>query len=110
MKTVAVVRDLFFQAKIAETARLLEAEMEFADSFAKVQKAGQIFVDLEEFAADGIKMLRQNNPGARVIGYLSHVNVEKRKAAEQAGFDLVLARSEFSKMLPDLLAKHHMTK
>ncbi|MGH9786472.1 MAG: response regulator, partial [Terriglobia bacterium] len=39
----------------------------------------------------------------RVIGYLSHVQEELKREADQAGCDLVLPKSVFSQQLDDLL-------
>lgn len=105
MKTVAVVKDLFFRTKIEGAAKRSETPIHFLDTADTIQGAELIFLDLEEFGADSLPGMKERNPGARIIGYLSHVNIDLRKKAEQAGCDLVLPRSEFSKRLPELLSE-----
>ena len=43
--------------------------------------------------------------GARVVGFVSHVDVELVKGAREAGADEVMARSGFVERLPGLLAQ-----
>jgi hypothetical protein len=42
-------------------------------------------------------------PGERMIGFVSHVQTELRRAAGEAGCGRVLARSVFSERLPAIL-------
>jgi len=42
--------------------------------------------------------------GPPCLGFYSHVDVETRRRAEAAGFDLVVPRSRMARELPDLLA------
>lgn len=39
------------------------------------------------------------------IGFYSHVDVETRRAAEEAGFDLVIPRSRMARELPALVER-----
>jgi len=67
---------------------------------------------LEETSWDGMDLivadLDAENPealvglGMPVLGYYSHVDVEKKKAAEAAGIDLVVPRSRMARELPAL--------
>ncbi len=42
--------------------------------------------------------------GPPTLGFYSHVDVETRRRAEAAGFDLVVPRSRMARELPDLVA------
>ena len=42
--------------------------------------------------------------GPPTLGFYSHVDVETRRRAESAGFDLVVPRSRMARDLPDLVA------
>ena len=44
--------------------------------------------------------------GISLIGYLSHVQGELKQAAQDAGCDMVMARSAFSQNLPQILKRH----
>jgi hypothetical protein len=41
-----------------------------------------------------------------VIGYLSHVQGELKQQAQEAGANIVMARSAFSQNLPQILKRH----
>lgn len=43
--------------------------------------------------------------GPPSLGFYSHVDVETRRRAEEAGFDLVVPRSRMSRELPELAAR-----
>mgnify|MGYP001583843234 CR=1 FL=1 len=103
MKTMCMVHDIIFKSKIYETARHLGAEVAFVDSYEQCGGAGKIIVDLEQFGIEGAHEFRQQNPKTKMIGYLSHVNTDLKAQALRAGFDLVLARSEFSAKVAQIL-------
>lgn len=105
MKIVAIVEDLFFRAKIAETAKILGTKVEFKEAAEDVKDADMIIVDLETADLSQVMILKQQNPRARLIGYLPHVMAALRKQAIDAGFDEAMARSEFSRKLPELLQR-----
>ena len=98
-----MVRDIIFKSKIYETARHLKADVAFFDSYEKCSGAWQLIVDLEQFGVEGAAPFRRANPNARMIGYLSHVNVTLKSEALRAGFDVVMPRSEFVAKLPEIL-------
>jgi hypothetical protein len=41
-----------------------------------------------------------------LLGYVSHVQGDLKQAAQEAGCDMVLARSAFSQNLPQILKRH----
>lgn len=111
---VAVVDDLLFSSKIRAVAQAAGAAVTFARSAdAAVSAAGNdstslVIVDLESRSADAIEIVRSIRTSVRtelrIVGYGSHVNVERLKAARDAGCDHAMARSAFVATLPDLLA------
>jgi len=103
MRIYALVTDLFFKAKILQTAKLVEKEVLFAESVNEVSKADLVIIDLEKFGAITVLHLKTQLPYAKIVGYLSHIQVDLKKEALKNGCDLVLAKSEFSKQLKDLL-------
>lgn len=111
MSIVAGVDDLFFMAKILDAARRTGVAVEGLP-VAKVQErtsqaaAEAVILDLNSVAAvDTIRELKRDPATCeiRVLGFVSHVDSNTVSAARDAGCDLVLARSAFSKGLPDLL-------
>ncbi len=112
MKVLALVRDLFFRAKIDAVAAVVGAEVEYASSLDAVAARcaaihpSIIFTDLSDAtfpALDTLKQIRAAAPSARAIGFASHVDLKSLKAARDAGYDQTLSRSEFTAQLPALL-------
>ena len=111
---IAVVDDLLFGSKIRAAAKTAGATIAFARGRDAVGAAMRdkspelILIDLEGQTGDAIEMIRliraEAGAGARIIGFGSHVNVERLEAAKQAGCDQALARSAFVNILPRLLA------
>lgn len=109
---VACVEDLFFRSKIEATARHLNVPVRFAEAKDLAAAAGRddtaavlLEVSAEGAPLDAIRRLRQERRTSKlpVIGFLRHTDRELAKQAESAGFTRVLARSEFSETLPDLV-------
>ncbi len=66
-----------------------------------------LIVDLNITAVDpmaAIRLAKGHAAGPRVVGFLSHVQVDLAAAARAAGADQVMARSAFTAQLPELLA------
>ncbi len=115
----AFVDDLFFLAKITETARKLNVKVEFVktdkDILERVgqngdQKPSLIIVDLNNVSVKPLalvpKLKSQLKKHTTVIGFLSHVQGDLKVKALEAGCDMVLPRSAFSSNLPQLLRRH----
>lgn len=110
---VAVVGDLFFAARIRETARaagvsLIQCPVGHALEVFSVERPDLVIVDLHGLD-DPLGMVRglkgdSATGGLRIAGFYSHVDQETRRAAEAAGMDLVLPRSAFTARLAELLA------
>jgi CheY-like chemotaxis protein len=115
----AFIEDLFFMAKIQETARKLNVKVEFVktdkDLMEKMQQNGEekpslIIFDLNNANAKPLtlipKLKTKLKKGTSIIGFLSHVQGDLKQKAHEVGCDMVLPRSAFSQNLPQLLRRH----
>ena len=107
---VACLEDLFFRSKIDATARHLNVPVRFSDVAGLPRAASEsgtaaVLVELNDGALGAVEKLRKNadTRALPVIGFLSHVDRELAKRAEEAGVTRVLPRSQFSENLPELL-------
>jgi CheY-like chemotaxis protein len=113
---LAVVEDLFFSVKINEAAKRAGLAVQFVKSQADAlgQAAAQrpelIILDLNFNAVDPIGLIQQLKAGETrsisLLGYLSHVQGELKQKAQEAGCDVVLARSAFSQNLPQIFRRY----
>jgi CheY-like chemotaxis protein len=112
-KILAVVEDIFFLAKIQQTARQLGITVETVAPDALPTclaqgGVGAVLVDLNHRSGKAIAALEgvktdsatQSTP---VVAFLSHVQTDLAQVARTAGCDRVMARSAFSQQLPGLL-------
>jgi CheY-like chemotaxis protein len=117
----AFVEDLFFLAKIQETARKLGVKVEFVktdkDVFERMNQNGNgkpslIIVDLNNLGIKPLavipKLKSKLKKETNIIGFLSHVQGELKLKAQEAGCDMVLPRSAFSQNLAQLLRRHSL--
>jgi len=115
----AFVDDLFFLAKIQETARKLNVKVEFVktdrDLMERMQQNGEekpslIIFDLNNANVRPLtlipKLKTKLKKGTSIIGFLSHVQGDLKQKAHEVGCDMVLPRSAFSQNLPQLLRRH----
>lgn len=112
-KILAVVEDIFFLAKIQQTARQLGVTLESVGPDALQERlagngASAILLDLNHRSGKAIAVLEglKNDPATRsvpVVAFLSHVQTDLAQAARAAGCQRVMARSAFSRQLPMLL-------
>ena len=115
----AFIEDLFFLAKIQETARKLNVKVEFVkndkDLMERMQQNGEekpslIIFDLNNASAKPLtlipKLKSKLKKGTSIIGFLSHVQGDLKQKAHEVGCDMVLPRSAFSQNLPQLLRRH----
>jgi len=114
------IEDLFFFAKINESARKLGIKVAFvkndAETVAKILDAPEeerpslIVFDLNNTAAKPLtlipKLKSKLKRGTSVIGFLSHLQGDLKAKAVEAGCDIVMPRSAFSQNLPTLLRRH----
>lgn len=115
-KIVAILSDLMFIAKIQEAAKRVGLEAVFVktqdDALEKAKdKPAVIILDLNANnlePLDVIEKLKADDVTSKIslVGYVSHVQVELKMAAQQKGCDVVLARSAFSQNLPTILRRY----
>jgi len=110
-RVVALMDDLFFQMKLAETAKQLGVEVKVAANgealMGLMESAPKlVIVDLNARSQpiQTIEKLRQTRKDIRVVGFLSHVQRELAAQAQAAGCDEVLPRSTFTQNLAAILS------
>jgi len=110
-RVLALVADLLFgsQVKGALEADGNEVELLGAEGLLRrrlddssTAPPGVLVVDLTDAALDGagvVESLARDGAlaGTRTLGFYSHVDVAARRRAEEAGFDLVVARSRMAR-------------
>ena len=114
------IEDLFFTAKIQETARKLGVKVAFIKN-EKEQIA--TLTDAKEDERPGLIVFDLNNANAKpmtlipklktklkkstsIIGFLSHLQGDLKAKAVEAGCDTVMPRAAFSQNLPNLLRRY----
>ena len=118
---IVLVDDLFFQAKLLETAKLAGISLETVATGEQLLKAAAanpaalVIVDLnarqgalnavEQLCKEDLPGVTSNGPGnpRRVIGFLSHVQTELAERARAAGCQDVMPRSKFTQNLAAIL-------
>ncbi len=115
-KVLAVVSDLFFSVKLTDAAKRSGLSLEFVkepkDVLEKAQeKPSLIIFDLNLESAEPLKLIaklkgKSETKSISLIGYLSHIQGELKQQAQEAGCDMVLARSAFSQNLPQIFKRH----
>jgi DNA-binding NarL/FixJ family response regulator len=112
-QVLALVDDLFFQAKMMETARLVGVELRACSTpdalLAEVAKQAPklVVVDLNARtdALGAITRLRAAAQDVPLVAYLSHVQTELAQQARAAGCREVMPRSEFTRDLATILVQ-----
>jgi len=115
----AFVDDLFFLAKIQETARKMNVKVEFVKTEKDLNermgengddKPSLIIFDLNNASAKPLsvipKLKSKLKKATNIIGFLSHVQGELKVKAQEAGCDMVVPRSAFSQNLAQILRRH----
>jgi hypothetical protein len=114
------IEDLFFIAKIQETARKLGVKVAFVKND---KEAIASLVSGEEEDRPGLIVFDLNNANAKpltlipklktklkrstsIIGFLSHLQGDLKAKAVEAGCDTVMPRAAFSQNLPNLLRRY----
>jgi hypothetical protein len=114
------IEDLFFIAKIQETARKLGVKVAFIkndkDSIAalvageEADLPGLIVFDLNNAAAKPMtlipKLKTKLKKNTSIVGFLSHLQGDLKAKAVEAGCDTVMPRAAFSQNLPNLLRRY----
>ena len=112
-QVLALVDDLFFQAKILETAKQLGIAVRTVTTsdalLGEIAKETPklVIVDLNARGAplQAIEKVRAGQPGLPLIAFLSHVQTDLAQQARAAGCMHVMARSQFTRDLATILAQ-----
>jgi PleD family two-component response regulator len=115
-QVLAVLEDLFFTVKINESAKRAGLGITFVKSEHDVLEQAKnlpslIIVDMNFQGVDPLGLIRklkadEHTKRINLVGYLSHIQGELKIQAQEAGCDMVLARSAFSQNLPQILKRH----
>jgi hypothetical protein len=115
------IEDLFFLAKIQETARKLGVKVEFIkggdkESVARLtdvpeaERPTLLVFDLNNLNAKPISLIpkfkSKLKKATSIIGFLNHLQGDLKLKAIEAGCDTVMPRSAFSQSLPNLLRRY----
>jgi len=114
------IEDLFFLAKIQETARKLGVKVEFVkgdkDAVARIYEAPEtekpslLVFDLNNLNAKPLALIpkfkAKFKKSVSIIGFLNHLQGDLKIKATEAGCDVVMPRSAFSQSLPSLLRRY----
>ncbi len=110
-RIVALMDDLFFQMKVAETAKHLGLELKVAtngDALLELLEPAPklVIVDLNARSQPlaVVERVRATQKDLRVIGFLSHVQRDLAAQAQAAGCDEVMPRSAFTQNLAAILS------
>jgi len=102
-RVVAVFDDLLLGSNILGTLRAAGFDAELAGGGdLRADGAALLVVDLGASTFDGVEVVERARAaggleGTRTLGVYSHVDVDTRRRAEAAGFDLVVPRSRMAR-------------
>jgi hypothetical protein len=114
------IDDLFFQAKIQETAKKLGVKVEFVkgekETISRIidspeaEKPTLVVFDLNNLNAKPMTLIpkfkTKFKKATSIIGFLNHLQGDLKMKALEAGCDTVMPRSAFSQSLPNLLRRY----
>jgi DNA-binding NtrC family response regulator len=110
---LALIDDLFFQAKLIETAKQLGVELRTCQTpealDAEITKAvpNLVLIDLNARAnpLDAVGRVQGRAQKIPLIGFLSHVQLDLAERARTAGCREIMPRSKFTQNLATILAR-----
>jgi hypothetical protein len=114
------IEDLFFLAKIQETARKLGVKVEFVKGDKEAvdrilvspenERPALLVFDLNNMNAKPMALIpkfkTKFKKAVSIIGFLNHLQGDLKMKALEAGCDVVMPRSAFSQSLPTLLRRY----
>jgi len=114
------IEDLFFIAKIQETARKLGVKVEFVKGdketltrlteMSEAERPTLVVFDLNNLSAKPMslipKLKAKLKKATSIVGFLSHLQGDLKMKAMEAGCDTVMPRSAFSQSLPNMLRRY----
>lgn len=115
-KILAVVDDLLFTVKIGDAAKRAGLDVDFLKSekdvlaSVGVMRPLLIIIDLNSNSVEPVQLIETLKGGELkpipIIGFVSHVQGELKMKAQDAGANMVMARSAFSQNLQQILRRH----
>jgi hypothetical protein len=101
-RVVALAPDLFFASKIEATLRAAGHDLTILSAPGELPADEPVDVMIVDLDSSG-----SFDPpaGVPVLGFYSHVDVDVRRRAEDAGYDLVVPRSRMAREMPELVAR-----
>ncbi len=115
-RILALVGDLMFTVKITEAAKRNGMQVEYVKTDEEFLEKARlrprlVIMDLNIHTAQPVELILalKGDPDTKqisVLGYVSHIQGDLKLKAQEAGADLVLARSAFTQNLPQLLKRH----
>jgi PleD family two-component response regulator len=114
-RVLAAVEDLLFKSKVSETASTLGIEASFPRNPKRLLESLResppdlLVLDLNSARFEPLALLKsvKSDEATRdvpTVGFLSHVQKDLAVAAREAGCDRIVARSAFTRDLPQILA------
>ncbi len=112
-QVLALIDDIFFQAKIGETAKQLGLEfracttVDALESELTREPPKLVVIDLNARAnpLDAISRVTMSAQATALIGFLSHVQVDLAEKARAAGCREVMPRSKFTQNMATILGR-----
>jgi DNA-binding NarL/FixJ family response regulator len=110
---LALVDDLFFQAKMIETAKHVGVELRTCSTgdalAAEIAKGAPklVVVDLNSRSGPvaAIERMKRQPQPFEIVAFLSHVQTDLAASAKAAGCNYVMPRSQFTRELATILSK-----
>ena len=96
-RVLAVVADLMLASRVEGSLTAAGHDVSVTPSLPAAVDADLLVCDLDVVDAAAIAAA-----GVPALGFYSHVDVDTRTRAEQAGVDLVVPRSRMARELPEL--------
>lgn len=114
VRVVAYIPDMLFGSQVQGSLRAADHEVELVGGeetlHAAVQDADVLVIDLTDEPGHraGLveSLLREGSlEDVRTLAFYSHVDVDTRRVAEQAGFDLIVPRSRMAREGAELVRR-----
>jgi ABC-type sulfate transport system substrate-binding protein len=107
-RIVALAPDLLFASRIEATlgaaGHEVRVESTVDTAITAAAEAEVVIVDLHCEGLDPTDFAKRV-AGSPLLGFYSHVDVDVRRKAEAAGFDLVVPRSRMAREMPSLVSR-----
>jgi PleD family two-component response regulator len=114
-KILVAVDDMFFAAKILGAAQSVGRQVERVKTKEQLAESASngalalLIIDLNSAQLNPLEVIAsfKSNPALAaipIVGFLSHIQIELKRRAQELGCDYVMARSAFSQTLPEILS------